>query len=245
MHAPLAREGVLLCNVSMKRVNDVLFVGATHGDESIGVDVLQELSSEKPGLQWLVGNEYAYRQGTRRFEGDLNRSAPGKLGAASYEERRAAELIAMSRNYAAFIDLHGTDADTGIFLIVTNPTEENLALARRFSIDRVVVLPAITPDLEGPVSEYVPCGLEIECGRQNDVDIRTQLATILSTFLKELGKDVDRGDQQIVYELYGIYEGDTSDMQEFVSVAVGSESFVPLFIDCYGPGTCMQLRVRE
>lgn len=239
---PSRERGVFF---SMNTIKDILFVGAVHGDEPIGVDVLTTISSVEPQLNWIIGNEPAYRQRTRRFEGDLNRSAPGALGGATYEERRAAELIRLSEQYEAFIDLHGTDADTGIFLIVTNPSKRNLDLARRFPIERVVILPAITSDLEGPVSEYVTCGLEIECGRQDDPDTRDGLAEVLSTFLQELGAPVNRSSSQQVYELYGIFRGDTSGMCEFEEVEVLGEQFIALFIDCYGPGTCMQLRLVD
>lgn len=223
----------------------ILFVGATHGDESIGPAVLRQLQERSPELRWVIGNEYAYRQGTRRFEGDLNRSAPGAFGGKTYEQRRAAELIALSQRYDAYVDVHGTDEETGLFLIVTNPSVENLQLARRFPVERVVILPAITPDLQGPVSEYVPCGLEIECGSQGTQATREQLRRVLECVWSEREQEVDYGNQQTLYELYAIYRGDTSGMREFVEAERAGERFTPLFIDSYGPNTCMQLRIRR
>lgn len=163
--------------------NDILFIGGTHGNEPIGVEVLRALSSKRSDFDWLVGNPKALEQQQRFVEKDLNRSGPGDFRSSLFEERRAAQLIKKASEYRYTIDLHGAPADCGIFLLLTNLSEENLRLASLFSIPRIVYWPSISDELTGPLSEFFPCGLEIECGPKDDPDIQTDLQKILKDFL--------------------------------------------------------------
>ena len=165
---------------------NMLFIGGTHGDESIGVTVLNSLDYPRDSFDVVVGNPRALAKNTRFTDCDLNRSAPGNLSDVLYEKRRAAELIALSYNYQYTIDIHGAKNDMGTFIILTNPTKENWQLASLFSqIDRIVVWPSITPEMQYPLSEFFSCGLEIECGKKDAVETAQQLARILTTFLDE------------------------------------------------------------
>jgi len=229
----------------MNTQNTTLFIGATHGDEPIGVRAIENLATQRSDFDWVIGNPRAYEQNTRFSEADLNRSGPGNPTSDVFEQRRAAEIIALSSKYRVTIDLHGTVSATGLFIIITNPTRENLLLARRLDVKNVVIWPAITPDLAGPLSEFFPVGLEIECGPKNDPAIQAELERVMNQFL-DGAPSIQR---QTVYEVYGELRGDLGiDLREFVECTVNNETFTPLLIGQYTGSygvTCYKLRRVE
>lgn len=223
-------------------MNKTLIIGATHGNEPIGVRALESIGTQREDFDWIIGNPRAYEQNIRYTDTDLNRSAPGDTTSKNYEERRAAELVALSKKYEATIDIHGTSKDTGCFIIITNPSKENIELAKQLDVERVVYWPALSPELEGPVSEFFPCGLEIECGPKEDTSTQVELERILNRYLD--GKP--RKTEQRFYEVYGQLEGkSTVQLQEFEEVTIENETFAPLLIgsyqDSYGV-SCFKLR---
>jgi hypothetical protein len=220
---------------------DTLFIGGTHGDEPIGVDVLKRLEQEASGFDWIIGNPLALRAGTRCFEGDLNRSAPGDPRGATYALRRAARVIDSASAYRKVIDLHGTGAFTGIFIIITKPSRTNLELALRFDIRDIVLWPSFSWELMGTISENVPCGIEIECGPKDMPLVKTKLLEILKSFLESPDEPVrpeslaESISRRRLFEVYGSLpaESAAAGLEEFVSTEVNGETFVPLLIDRY------------
>ena len=221
-----------------------LFIGATHGDEPIGVAALRRLdASSTVGYDWIVGNERAFIRGTRYTEQDLNRSAPGDPVSDIYEARRAAEVLALAKTYDYTIDIHGTIEPTGIFIIITNPRPENWQLAASLPIDRIVYWPSITPELAGPLSEYVPCGLEIECGVKSDPAILDELVDILKQGIPTLSKgliDLPRATEVLkkreIYEVTGSLPADENDdriLREFQPIVIGDKTVYPLLVGTY------------
>lgn len=221
--------------------NDILFIGGTHGDEPIGVDVLKLLEQEVSGFDWIIGNPLALRAGTRCFEGDLNRSAPGNPQGATYALRRAAKISGLASGYRQVVDLHGTSAFTGIFIIITKPTRTNLELALRFDIRDVVLWPSFSGELAGAISEKVPCGIEIECGPKEMPLVKTKLLKILRSFLQVsdrtfsaqcLNEAIER---RRFFEVYGSLPvgAAISGLEEFVPAKADGEAFIPLLIDRY------------
>jgi len=231
--------------------NSILFIGATHGDEPIGVDVLNELRQERSDFDWIIGNEKAFPINTRTYTADLNRSAPGNLNSPIYEQRRSAELIALSNTYTYTIDLHGTDNDMDTFIIICNPKQENLELAALIDIPRIVIWPAISEELKNPSSEFFACGLEIECGNQSAPATATQLTSTLATFLdtyKNASKqEIDeRLQQREIYQVYDVLRSpssiDPSSLTEFARVDdADDEPWYPLFIDAYNDIICYKM----
>jgi hypothetical protein len=225
-------------------MNKTLMIGATHGNEPIGVRALESIEQNRKDFDWVVGNPRAYDLNKRFEEADLNRSAPGSLTSSVYEERRAAELIRLSQKYESVIDLHGTSKETGLFIIITNPSDANLELASRFNIKHIVVWPAITPELEGPVSEFFPCGLEIECGPKESIETQKKLESVLVDYLDGKSGELE----QEVFEVYGELRSDPGiSLKEFEEVTVDGETFFPLLIgtysDAYGV-VCYKLKKR-
>lgn len=217
----------------------ILFIGATHGNEPIGVRALCSLSTRVPDLEWIIGNPPAYRANTRVFEGDLNRSAPGSFDAPNYASRRAAEILAKAKAYDWVIDLHGSTAYCGIFIIITKMTKVNLRLATRLNIPRIVYWPNVSPELSGPLSEFFPCGLEIECGPKDMPLVEEQLTNLLETFVKE--KDVEIDDEEVLrrlnerelYQVTGSSMTPRDNLEEFVEATIDGEKKFPLLVNQY------------
>ena len=225
-------------------MKNTLIIGATHGDEAIGMRAITTLAQSRDDFDWVIGNPRAYAAKTRFTQADLNRSAPGDLMSSAYEERRAAMLIQMSKQYQSVIDIHGAEKNTGLFIILTNPSEKNLQLASQFDVRRIVIWPAITPDLEGPVSEFFPCGLEIECGPKDSAEVQEELERVLADYLDKKTPEVE----QEVYEVYGELRSDPGvTLNEFEKVTIDDETFYPLLIGTYAKAydvVCYKLRKR-
>ncbi len=225
-------------------MKDILLIGGTHGDEPIGVDIGKKITSTYPTANLIIGNPRAYEQNVRYTDADLNRSAPGDTTSKIYEQRRAKELIELTSDYRYTIDIHGTNNDMGIFIIITNPSRENLALASLLDIDRIVIWPSITPEMQFPLSEFFSCGLEIECGDKNNPKTYDQLDQILTQFMDSYNK-LDVSDEAVIsrlskkdiYTMYGkqkrVSDIDIFSMKEFVETTIDGETFVPAFIANY------------
>lgn len=217
----------------------ILFIGATHGDEPIGVRALGTLCTRVSNLEWIIGNVPAYQKGTRTFEGDLNRSAPGSLDASNYASRRAAEILAKAKTYDWVIDLHGSTAYCGIFIIITKMTRANLRLAARLNIPKIVYWPSFSPELSGPLSEFFPCGIEIECGPKDMPLIEEQLINLLETFVREKDAVVDdeevirRLNERELYQVTGSSMKPRDDLEEFVEATIDGKQKIPLLINQY------------
>src|SRR6267154_533327 len=96
----------------------ILIIGATHGDEPIGVNVARKLIRQ-PGMRkrfdLVIGNPRAFRKRRRFIDVDLNRGAPGRINSSKYESRRASALLRLAKRYRFVIDIHSTTARSGIF----------------------------------------------------------------------------------------------------------------------------------
>ncbi len=219
----------------------ILFIGATHGNEIIGLEALAMLPNQV-GFDVLVGNPRAKEQGVRFTEFDLNRAGLGDPNAPEYEKKRAAEIYEQVKSYKYAIDLHGTYQNTGVFLLITNPTPTNLRLASYFNIQNLVIWPSVTPEMQYPMSEFFPCGLEIESGPQTDPQTTTTLASHLRDFLENLAEreaDVDwikRLGQKTVWEMYGSIPAEpglAEKLIEFKLINHHHETFAPIFVGTY------------
>ncbi len=226
------------------KTKDILFITATHGDETVGVLALQELQKRRPGVEWIIANEPAFLQRKRFIDKDLNRSAPGDLNSDKYEVRRSREIINLSKKYLYCLDLHGNDSNTGIFTIVTNPTRANLRLASMLEIKKIVIWPSCTPEMKYPNSEFFSCGLEVECGPKSGLEVANELVNILTKFV-DLKKEADYSildwgkllvDKEI-YVMVGslskneIQKGTT--LAEFGPIKINNERLYSIFLGVY------------
>jgi len=217
----------------------ILFIGGTHGDETIGVEVLEKMRGERNDFDVVIGNPKALRKGRRFVRYDLNRCAPGSRLSPYYEKRRARFLVNLSKKYDYTIDIHGSSCLVGIFTIITNPSPENLALADKLDLERIVIWPAFSPELKGALSEYFNCGVELECGPKEDEATKKELSRVLLKFL-DSAADVNyqTAKPKKYYQVYGSLSASDEinyprDWEEFCSLTWRGETFVPLLINSY------------
>lgn len=225
--------------------NDILFIGGTHGDEPIGVVALKHLSEKRNDFDWIIGNPPAIQRNVRYIENDLNRSAPGDLLDPIWEKRRAAEILQISKKYTYTIDIHGAKNDLGIFILIANPTRENLLLASLLNIKNIVIWPSITPEMKYPMSEFFNCGFEIECGLKEEYPTSEKLLIILNEFLDLLSEGIDLQNKKLnkkilgknVYEMVGSLKKsevpNTLNLKEFEEIDIQGEKIAPIFIGTY------------
>jgi len=87
----------------------ILVIGGMHGNEPLGLEVVQ-LFKRLPvnGVDVLLANKRAIEKQCRFIKYDLNRSFPGNSATSSYEQRRAAQILALTKNYDLVLDFHNT-----------------------------------------------------------------------------------------------------------------------------------------
>lgn len=228
------------------RKKDILFIGATHGDESVGVDALERLK-ESNTFDWLLANEKTYEAGKRFLEVDMNRSAPGKIDSDIYEERRVAEIIRKFDSYNYVVDIHGTVANSGIFIIITKPSFEDLLLALQFDIPNIVIwLPREKKDT-GPLVEFAEPAIEIECGPKNSEAVTQELIEKLKTFLNKYNEPItkDKLKGKSLFLVNGRIKKSLVSMKDFELTEIEGEEFYPLLVGEYGISCYKMKKIYE
>lgn len=237
----------------------ILFIGATHGDEQFGVEVLQLLSQKRSDFDWIIGNPEAFRRGKRYYETDLNRCGQGNPAGNRYEQRRAAEIQQLASQYDYVIDLHGAAARCGIFTIVTNPTKKNLMLAGLLPAETIVIWPSITPEMKSPLSEFFPCGVEIECGDKYDQKTSAALYALVDATISRLtmqpvnttssGEILNLLQTKNIYRMCGdVKQQDippTILLEEFKEISIAEETFTPVFVGTYDYGGIVAYKLKK
>ncbi len=119
------------------------FVGATHGNEIVGVEAIVELVKflEKENLQldkgkisFIIGNPKAYRQRVRFIDENLNRVFTGQY-ADTVESRRAEEIskfLKEAEGLTALVDLHSVSVGT-FSAVVYPPNPASISLSQKIS----------------------------------------------------------------------------------------------------------------
>lgn len=223
----------------------LLLITQTHGDEFVGTKALKQLAGSVK-FDWIIGNELASTQGKRFINYDLNRIAPGKSNSKYYELKRATKLVSLSKKYKYTIDIHGTNATSGIFIIVSNPKIENIIFALSLPISNVVIW-CPKNRRNGPVTKFAKCGLEIECGPQNSKIVLSKLISIMKKIVskKFTLNNFDLKSKKI-FQVYGkIYKDQTNnqiDMKDFRKTIINGEKFFPLLSNQYENVTCYKMR---
>lgn len=214
----------------------LLILTAIHGDEGFSIPTIKSLS-KKYKFDWIICNPNALKKNRRFIDTDLNRSAPGNLKSGSYEERLAYKIIDQTVLYKEVIDIHGSVSKTGIFIIVTNPSWENIEFAKKFDIDNVVLWPGLKDT--GPLTQFIPNSLEIECGSKNDKKITGQLNKILDKFLnREFRKE-----KQNIFIVTDILASPVKvKMKDFVETKYKGKEFYPLLVDQYNGIKCYMMQ---
>jgi succinylglutamate desuccinylase len=205
----------------------ILFITATHGNEEFSVPVLQELEKKYPkakfNYDWIIGNIRALEQKVRFIDTDMNRIAPGNPNSSLYEERRAFEIVEFSKDYDCVIDIHGSNSNCGICTIISNPTKENIQLAKKIGLKNNVIWYSKGSNKKGPINQHVyPPSLELECGPKNETKIHSELFKIL----EKLITDSVVNNKQEFYSVYG-KEEKLKVSADFIKVNFNHEEYYP------------------
>lgn len=240
-----------LITEKQNKQKDILTIVATHGDEKIGVEAMKAFEKQNPTnrFTWIVANEKALMNNRRFIDVDLNRIAPGRKAAKQYEVNRAYEINQLAKNYRYVMDIHGTVANSGIFSIVTRPTLQNLGLASVLPIKNVIIWTSENSKKTGPITQFVNCGIEIECGPKNSPQILEQLIKILNTInVADINKSNLSLDDKNIYQVYGklmknkVSTKEYKKLKDFKQAKIGSETFYPLLIGQYPELACYKMR---
>jgi len=223
--------------------NNVLFIGATHGDEVESIKVLKELDRliKKNKSDWIIGNEVAFPKGKRYIDVDLNRASPGDSSSNTYEEKRAAEIINISQRFNYTIDLHTTKSDTGVFVIITKPTIENIFLACSLEVDNIVIWSSKRSSIKGPLTKDVGCGVEVEFGPRGKLHDKLN-DFILETINKDIKVQLDNIKKKDIFYVYGKLLKPTRGLENFKEINIKNEIFYPILVDEYSDIACYKTK---
>lgn len=233
-------------------LSKILFLTEVHGDEKIGSLVLDEIKDYLPkNVEIILANKKASERNIRFVDCDLNRCAPGKKDSSKYEERRAYEIIEMSKKFDIAIDIHGSISKTGIFTLITNLTKENLLLASSLPIDNIVIWEGSKDSKTGPLTEYMARAIEIECGPKDSEAVRSELKKIILKIIEDgldvanakiKGKNIFTVGEKI-YSDEG-EKGQLKNLRDFEPFNYNGRDIIPIFVNQY-PGVLCYLLTRE
>ena len=214
----------------------ILLLSATHGDEGFTIPIVKKLAKEFK-FDWKIANPKALEKNVRFTESDLNRSGPGDSKSDLYEVRRAKEIITIGANYDAVIDLHGTVSNSGIFIIIPDPSWQNIELSKRFNIKNVVLWPGLVST--GPLTQFIPNSLEIECGPKNVSETSKKLESILREFLSGKVQNL----KQNFYIVNGKFtKNPKKEMKDFEKFVYKNNTFYPLLVGQYKGIKCYMMQ---
>lgn len=228
-------------------------VGGTHGNEPVGVEVIQALgeSSGRHSFETMIGNPEAYRLGRRFVDSDLNR-AFGKNGVAKgYELKRAKEIEQALRGNVDFIvDMHTTTSNMGATLILTHSnarTRQAAAYLKGLHPELLLLETTQTDEDCFFVSSNAPAGLIFELGPVANNVVRYDHFALCRDMIQELlewdeGKVRDLS-EVVHYKTYGerhvpagYFIHPDREGSDFVAIETGD----PLFINGAGEVICYQ-----
>lgn len=213
-----------------------LIITTTHGNEQFAVPVVEELN-RKYQFDRITGNPRATKGTVRYVEADLNRSGPGNPESDIYEVRRAWEVIQKASEYDEVIDIHGTVSDSGLFVILSDPNWRNIELAKKINLERVVLWPSLLP--KGPLTQFIPSSLEIECGPKDSQEVSEKLKQVLEDYLNNKPIQVE----QEFYIVTGQLNGNVDNpLKDFQLAKINGKEFYPLLVDQYPGIKCYTLQ---
>lgn len=226
--------------------NKTLIITETHGDEKIGTNVIREIKkTTRTNFDWVIGNEKASKINKRFINFDMNRIAPGNIRSKNYEEKRAAEIISISKQYDFVIDIHGASSKSGIFIIITNPKIENILLALTIPIKNIVIWKSKNEN-NGPITKFVDCGLEIECGPKESKTSENELERIIKKINKnKIDLNQVNFKEKNIFNVYGKLLTNRNNknlkLKDFRKTKLKNETFFPLLSGCYPRINCYKM----
>ena len=157
----------------------ILVIGGMHGNELLGVKLVERLQKEDvKNIDGVYANSPAIDGNCRFVKTDLNRSFPGDIQSDDYESRRADELLQLCSQYDLVLDFHNTHfSGNDCSFVGQNGNQELFDVSEYLGLRRVVVV-----DYEC-INKYAPNCISIEISldsKCNDVEYWRRLIVRLS-----------------------------------------------------------------
>lgn len=238
----------------MIKKKKILVVVCTHGDEKIGIEAVNTLIKREIDLnfEYTIGNPEAFKKNVRFTDTDQNRIAPGDSASNLYEERRVAELLIQAKEYDYIFDIHGTNSNSGSFIIIPKPTREKMILASQIPIKNIVIWESVTGRTTGPITDYVPYGLGIEFGPQKSIESLKEVVEFLefintSDFQNELSEEEYevKLKNKNIFTVYGKLENTDLVLHDFQETELGGETFYPILVESYEHPYCYKSKKAD
>jgi succinylglutamate desuccinylase len=219
--------------------NKFLIIAATHGDETIGLKIIEYLKGFplKDKFDSLIGNPEALKRKRRFIDVDLNRAYPGKNKSLSYEETRAREILKIAKRYKYIIDIHQTISSSENIIIVPHKkiVDENI---KRIRINKIILWPSTSGRKTGSLAQFLPNCLEVEIGTKGrkTKEIVSSISKLIIDFINSFEKKEMSSGNKKIYLVYGKlmkneYQG--KQLKDFKKIRIKSETFVPLLVNQY------------
>jgi len=225
----------------MKKCKKILFVVATHGDERVGLDVVEML--KKIGydkyFDYLVANQKALEKNQRFIDVDLNRSYPGKRYSKFYEKRMAFYNLNIVKQYEYVIDFHEASMGNENFIII--PREK---IIKNFPLQYINLEKILLwPNPKGPMSQVFSGAIELEFGmkkKQRKVIVKKAF-NIAKKFIESIVSEKSPNcysKKKKIYYVYGKllkeeFLGNINTLVDFIKVKINNEVFMPLLTGQY------------
>lgn len=221
----------------------LLIIAATHGNEKIGVEIINELKKRNLNkfFDFLIANPEAERKNVRFLDADLNRSYPGKENSKFYEERKAFKNLEIAKKYKFIIDIHEASEGKDDFIIIPREEISDLFPLQFINLEKIL----LWPNPKGPISQVLENSIEIEFGAKNRNRKRMILkgVLIMENFINKI-KEVDLHEsakeaRKEIYYVYGFIPRDNnsellSELRDFKKTSInGEEKFLPLLSGQY------------
>lgn len=168
-------------------------VASIHGDETCGLQVLDELrryENEINGTLYLITANLPAIDANKRFiEANLNRVFPGKKDGC-LEERIAFGLCSVLKECDYVLDIHSTSYKTEPFAISTCDTEKQYLLSSYTNLKKYVIMTekvANGKSLIDYVNDNNGFGLSFEAGTHLTEEAKENAIAITLNFLANLG----------------------------------------------------------
>lgn len=144
----------------------ILVIGGMHGNEPLGLSIARRFLDEPvANIDVLLANQQAIEKRTRFVEVDLNRSFPGDAKSASYEVKRAAEIVELCKQYDLVLDFHNTHCPDNDCGFVGQTAEESLyGVAWQLGLKRIIIA-----DYDC-LNKYAPNCLSVEVSLSSELN---------------------------------------------------------------------------
>lgn len=164
----------------------IIFNILTHGDEKIGLKVVQEikkLNIDKNILTVQIANRKAFESRKKFIDQDLNRSFPGKKD-GNYEEKLAYKLSVIIKSADIVIDIHSTKSELKDAIIVTKLDNSTLECIKAIQPKYVLVMNVTKSNA---LISQAKIGIAFEYGKDNDPDTLKKIVTDIKRLFCYLG----------------------------------------------------------